>query len=886
MAQSTGDNKPLLILLVDDNLLLLELLADLLKMSSYDVVMATDGYSALEVMQTRAPDLILADIWMPNMDGYQFLEAVRSNPQWRHIPFAFVTADDKAAHSANRIGVDGILYKPFEPEDLLELIKKTCSQPVPVRSTERDQRVLLLAVESIPLDTILTTLHSADFVVDTAPPRRTRLSLAVLDPGSVAVVGLDTTVLGIVRDFELSSNVPIVLATESPLSLERWPELFVAGADEICSQNGDEMAAALRAARAQYDNPALLDWYQPWYVLVATGEKCVEDTLTSYLAKPDQFDFMLVDTDQDCLEEASLDEPDLILLDADLSRPNGLPLTEALRKRGVKAPVILIAHQESATVRQRRYELGIRDCLLKPVTEERLAIAIDRLRRGKQPTRREQSLSEIWIGRAIATRTLAFEAHIREEAPKLAAMMAESAALNSGLIHDIRNSLEALSSQVKRWRGAVADDSLKEVAAELSSTTEYASFLLDTVGEARFKGTWAPKLYPGESGGPSFIDMLEHSRALACLARPDTEFRFNDSVEETAAVRVDQRQMMQALAALLIAAAGAAPEHLRVVQVELAQKGDSFVLSVALSGWPDETQRLVVQKLTSLEQVEAGSLESLLLLTARKIVLRHGGDLHADEYGLILELPTGGWPEEGELRISIAGLADGQDALLKQRDRLPPIPSGVNVAPLVTAPGLELVRQLERIESLVEALGEAGRRIHLTARYATLLTRNLIITSAGFKPQLRPVHLKPLFESVYQLRQDYLRDCDVTMRAEPGTPAAQAEELGLLQVLVNLVINAVEAMEGEGELTVLARPHPDGVQITVSDTGHGIPPEERERIFDLLYTTKRGQERGVGLHVVRSIVDQFNGRISLESTVGQGTTFTIILPAAPSNHAG
>src|SRR5690606_29240268 len=133
----------------------------------------------------------------------------------------------------------------------------------------------------------------------------------------------------------------------------------------------------------------------------------------------------------------------------------------------------------------------------------------------------------------------------------------------------------------------------------------------------------------------------------------------------------------------------------------------------------------------------------------------------------------------------------------------------------------------------------------------------------------------------YQLREDRLKNCTVTMRVEPDTPPALADELGLMQIMVNLVTNALEAMAGTGELSIVAAPHAEGVQITVTDTGNGIPPEQLNKIFDLFYTTKQGQERGVGLHIVTSIVQQFGGRVEAQSVVGQGTTFTIILPAAP-----
>lgn len=104
------------------------------------------------------------------------------------------------------------------------------------------------------------------------------------------------------------------------------------------------------------------------------------------------------------------------------------------------------------------------------------------------------------------------------------------------------------------------------------------------------------------------------------------------------------------------------------------------------------------------------------------------------------------------------------------------------------------------------------------------------------------------------------------------------------QVLLNLILNATEAMKGGGVLSVAtaARGEADqlhSVDIMVTDTGVGIMPEQIQRIFDGLHTSKeRGM--GLGLYTSKAIVERHMGRISVASTVGEGTTFTITLPLA------
>ncbi len=101
----------------------------------------------------------------------------------------------------------------------------------------------------------------------------------------------------------------------------------------------------------------------------------------------------------------------------------------------------------------------------------------------------------------------------------------------------------------------------------------------------------------------------------------------------------------------------------------------------------------------------------------------------------------------------------------------------------------------------------------------------------------------------------------------------------LKRVLINLVTNAVQAMPEGGELTIKAQTNNNKkIQITVEDTGSGIPEEIKPKIFTPLFTTKsKGQ--GFGLAVCKRVIEAQNGTISFESEEGKGTKFIIELPA-------
>ncbi len=120
---------------------------------------------------------------------------------------------------------------------------------------------------------------------------------------------------------------------------------------------------------------------------------------------------------------------------------------------------------------------------------------------------------------------------------------------------------------------------------------------------------------------------------------------------------------------------------------------------------------------------------------------------------------------------------------------------------------------------------------------------------------------------------------------QPDAPPAMVDGPLLRQVFVNLLVNAIEAMEGRGALTLIVRPvarperQPEALEIVVRDTGPGIPPEVLDKIFSPFITTKKDGS-GIGLAVARKIVECHHGVIDVETTPGAGSAFRVRLPAA------
>ncbi len=139
MATEALQHQPL-VLVVDDNPLIVNVIRSLLLSQDVQVVTAGNGEEALETLQKRPVDVIVCDVMMPKMDGYQLHHRVRSCPEFTHIPFVFLTALDQQPEINRGLetGADDYVTKPFAPEDLIAIVKGKLARADNIRdSTEQ-----------------------------------------------------------------------------------------------------------------------------------------------------------------------------------------------------------------------------------------------------------------------------------------------------------------------------------------------------------------------------------------------------------------------------------------------------------------------------------------------------------------------------------------------------------------------------------------------------------------------------------------------------------------------------------------------------------------------------------------------------------------------------
>ena len=125
------------ILVVDDEIYIVHILDFSLGMEGYEVITALDGEQALEKLKTEKPELIVLDIMMPKLDGYEVCKAIKSSPETRHIPVILLSAkgrnvDQKLGFD---VGADDYITKPFSPRKLVERINQLLGQTVTERQT-------------------------------------------------------------------------------------------------------------------------------------------------------------------------------------------------------------------------------------------------------------------------------------------------------------------------------------------------------------------------------------------------------------------------------------------------------------------------------------------------------------------------------------------------------------------------------------------------------------------------------------------------------------------------------------------------------------------------------------------------------------------------------
>lgn len=156
---------------------------------------------------------------------------------------------------------------------------------------------------------------------------------------------------------------------------------------------------------------------------------------------------------------------------------------------------------------------------------------------------------------------------------------------------------------------------------------------------------------------------------------------------------------------------------------------------------------------------------------------------------------------------------------------------------------------------------------------------DLLQTARPHPPEIRLSDLNVTVEHAVMLaRQQALsKPIEIVLKKNPDLPEVEHDSSQIHQVLLNLLLNSLQAIDGPGRITIAIEARNFQAAIHVRDSGRGIAPEHLPNIFRPFYTTK-GNGTGLGLSLARRIVEEHQGAVEVTSTVGKGTQFTVLLP--------
>ncbi|MCK4351135.1 MAG: two-component sensor histidine kinase, partial [Candidatus Krumholzibacteria bacterium] len=167
------------------------------------------------------------------------------------------------------------------------------------------------------------------------------------------------------------------------------------------------------------------------------------------------------------------------------------------------------------------------------------------------------------------------------------------------------------------------------------------------------------------------------------------------------------------------------------------------------------------------------------------------------------------------------------------------------------------------------------------------IVRGLLEFAGQREPKTEQLDINDIVEKMISLleNQATFHNIEIVRQLRPGLPPVLADGSQMQQVFVNIVVNAAEAMEGHGVLTINTNLNEAGDRIDTSfaDTGPGISEETLKQLFEPFFTTKEiGNGTGLGLSISHGIVERHGGTITVSSRPGEGSTFVVSLPLASS----
>lgn len=888
---------PKTIVMIDDEPFVIEMMSSFLKVrTDFQVYTALNGEDGWMAIEREQPDLITVDLMLPDIDGFEIIRRVRERVETKKTPIIVISArtDAESVTQALEAGADDYLTKPFHWVDFFSSIQRfTAPAPETNIDSPKARPTILCTISDDGRRQAVTALLGEDgYHVLAASDGLDALRILRErgdNPPDLIVVeydmpGLDgPEIIRAARTSEVWSRIPFVLLDHSDQIEARGR---ATGAESVLRLPGP--VDGLRAVISRLLTRRQLETVFPTVVERDLKILVIEDDigLRNGLADILRYEGYEVVVAQDGCEGLDIlkqTQPGLVLCDIMMPCLDGWGVLRKMRKMEALAStpfIFLTAKGETSDILQ-GWERGADEYIVKPFDPRDLFLTV------RAAFERQAMLSHPspWVlvrdwARLRATQCQhEFAAQIAAQNPDLHDILGELTLLSGGAIHDLRNVIGLVTTNARYLERQETKLPDPDTAHVINTRARRVEFLVEDLAQLRYRFAWDPKDY-----FPDDECVLDEVESLSALKYPNMtlEFRANRGGLHF----FDRRQVQQGLLNLvdLLADLGAS-RRITISEQGVSgwENGLTFTLETAVDPELDPAS------FTELAACVRGDANALRYLIARMLFGLQGADLAPNiqdgRLRIKATLPKNVFPL-GALAHTIHTL---EQALADATE--PPIREGkIDVSPVLWPPCAAILEMLGDLTHDVRQLDRALADTRFAAKtqtilrslnFARLLVRNLVTAGMGFELAADPrsFPLRQAVDTVLDiLSSKTLLKVSVEM---PGDlPQVRAGELETMQILLNLVLNALEACGTQGTLTIRAAAIERSVRLEVADTGPGIPPETLERIFDLHYSTKAGHQRGTGLYVVRSIVDRLGASLEVESRLGGGTTFRITFPVA------
>ncbi len=640
-------------------------------------------------------------------------------------------------------------------------------------------------------------------------------------------------------------------------------------------------------------------------ILVVDDSADICKLLTDYILGPAGYKVVTAGDGPQGLKLAREWRPDLIILDYEMPFCTGLEVLAALRQDGVRIPTILVTAQGSEALAVRAMRAGASDYLTKPFTAEEILEAVNRVWQAQFPAPSEpgdagSELQALQAARAseLGPREIsAFHKIARSLTAQLnleqvlnhvveAAVTLTQAEEGSLLLIDaesgelyMRAAKNFDEDMARNFRIKVSDSLAGEVIRSRMPMTLSAASAHKIVTAYMVKDLiYAPLIMDDRAIGVLGVDNRIENRAF-----DQHHVRLLTALADYAVIAIRNASLY------------AQSQHERDTLETILRKTEDVVIITDPEGKVillNPTARAAFgvngNNVVGRPLHEVISHDSVLEMFSREggvghsltgeVALENGDTLHA-QVTII----------DGVGRVAVM-----QDiSHLKELDRVK--------SEFVSTVSHDLRSPLTAILGYVELLGRAGElndtqrqfvdRIVYSVQSITALISDLLELGrieAGFEAGLEPTPIHVIMRYAFEAKRSDLeaRRHHLTMDLPGHLPEVLGNPLRLKQLFVNLLDNAIKYTPEGGQIGLRAHAQGDLVIAQVSDNGIGIPAQEQHRIFEKFYRARNVAQTttgtGLGLSLVKTIVERHSGRVWVESREGEGSTFTVMLPACPT----